>query len=230
MPAPSPSRPDNGQCVSLSQPRRIVPICTGLETCPVTGFEMATATVTSANNRYCKDAEPDPSRDGIRYSAPPCRFGAAGSWADYLGDCTRIIQIWPHHCRLLHTEGGFPGRRRVLEAGAAAHRSVGMRHGILRCPQRSGALRARLRVFAPSADGRADPPPGRGGGAPASRSWSRNSDTAVAAERAGACEDHQGSRNSFVRCCRSLSVLRTGGGQPLVEPDGLVSVGTPRGE
>ena len=42
------------------------------------------------------------------------------------------------------------------------------------------------------------------------------------------------SRDPLVRCCRSLSVLcavlGAGGGQPLVEPDGLVAVGAPRGE
>ena len=89
--------------------------------------------------------------------------------------------------------------------------------------------------FPALADGRADPPPGRGGGAPASVDPGGGSVIRLgAAERAGAaaapdaCEDHQGSRNSFVRCCCSLSVLRAGGGQPLVEPDGLVSVGNPR--
>src|SRR5580700_7793590 len=38
------------------------------------------------------------------------------------------------------------------------------------------------------------------------------------------------SRSGSAGCCRSVLVLCTGGGQSLVEPDGLVSVGTSRGE
>jgi flavin-dependent dehydrogenase len=37
-------------------------------------------------------------------------------------------------------------------------------------------------------------------------------------------------RGEAARCCRSLSVLCAGGGQPLVEPNGLVTVGAPRME
>ena len=45
-----------------------------------------------------------------------------------------------------------------------------------------------------------------------------------------ACEDHRGLAGGCVGCGRSPSVLGAGGGQPLVEPDGLVSVVPPRGE
>ena len=46
---------------------------------------------------------------------------------------------------------------------------------------------------------------------------------AAAGPKAG--EDHRGLASSCAGCGRSPSVLCAGGGQPLVEPDGLVSVG-----
>jgi hypothetical protein len=53
---------------------------------------------------------------------------------------------------------------------------------------------------------------------------------ARAFQQAGAAGTLPPTARSAWTPCRSLSVLCAGGGQPLVEPDGLVTVGAPRME
>ena len=85
-------------------------------------------------------------------------------------------------------------------------------------------------------DGRADSPPGRGDGAPACVDSDGGPVIRLDAAQQGAPRQRRRqvgssrSRGSFASCWRSVSALCAGGGQPLVEPDGLVSVGAPRME